>query len=141
MKNLIYLPYVRKSAGAALILIAIVIIIIVVVMLWPPKLSNSDKTAVAIPPELTVGNHTFVPLGIAGDPGENYEVILLILYGFELSHPDLEITGWKPQTFGSGREAVTEGLWIDHRPRQGQEGIDHRPRYLIPPGTKIAAIE
>jgi len=68
----------------------------------------------------TVGNFSYIRLGLKELPNRNSEMILKVLSGFEESHPNLEIVG-QPQieyrTLNSSMSDITYGIWIHHRPK------------------------
>lgn len=69
---------------------------------------------------VTIGNHTYLPLNIDGDPSQHVQEILLIVDAFEKAHPEWEITSWNLEGAHStyARLAYTYGIWIDHRPKE-----------------------
>jgi len=68
----------------------------------------------------TIGNHSFIPIRINGNPAGHISEILGLLNAFEEKHPELEITAWKIErdqvAHSSG--AFIFGIWIDHRPKK-----------------------
>lgn len=91
------------------------------VELYPPNPPPGKKSQVEISfnkdKVITIGNHSYIPLNLAGDPDEYAEVILNVLKQFESAHPEFEISDWKIEKQQSTEDRTDRifGLWIDHK--------------------------
>lgn len=68
---------------------------------------------------ITVGNHTYLPLNIKGNPNEHVQEILEVLESFEKKYPGLEVISWNIEKIQSGyvTTAYIFGIWVDTRPK------------------------
>lgn len=70
----------------------------------------------------TVGNHSYIRIGVYGTPDEYRSEILAILEGFEKLNPDKDVVGWavekQQKSYGFGANDYIFGLWVDHRPKK-----------------------
>ncbi|PIP23918.1 MAG: hypothetical protein COX90_03895 [Candidatus Nealsonbacteria bacterium CG_4_10_14_0_2_um_filter_38_17] len=68
----------------------------------------------------TIGNHTYLPINIGGDPSGHVQEILQIVDAFESAHPEWEVTSWSIESkyAGYGVRAYIYGIWINHRSRE-----------------------
>lgn len=68
----------------------------------------------------TVGNHSYVRIGVYKNPDEYSSQILAILEEFERFNPDKDVVDWKiekqQETYGITSNYIF-GLWIDHKPK------------------------
>lgn len=90
--------------------------------------SNSDPKAVVVNAQneievdlsvvTTIGNHTYVPINLAGKPSEKIREILTALRVFEEDHPELEVLSFhmEKQQDAHGIAPEIFGIWITHRP-------------------------
>lgn len=88
-----------------------------------PLLTKSAAVA-ALPLDATgvytQGNHSYIPINIAGKVNDRIYEILYRLDKFEKDHPEFEVLpGWKIE---AREEALTErafiyGIWVDHKPK------------------------
>lgn len=68
----------------------------------------------------TVGNHSYVRIGVYRTPDEYSSKILAILEEFEKLNPDKDVVDWKIEKQQKGYVIIRDyifGLWIDHRPK------------------------
>ncbi len=65
---------------------------------------------------VTVGNHSYLPLNLPGNPSQHVSLILGALQAFEKAHPEWRITGWRIEKRQAGYavQAYIFGLWVDH---------------------------
>jgi hypothetical protein len=90
------------------------------VKLTPDKLDKlKQKTAISLENEAerdlagaqTIGNHSFIPIGLNGYPeGTSATLILMNLNLFEKRHPELIVTSWKLEQV----ESRICGIWVNH---------------------------
>lgn len=88
----------------------------------PPGVLTETTSVKTINLELgtTIGNHTYLPVNIDGDPSEHVQEILQIVDAFESAHPEWEVTSWSIEGKHSGYSsgAYVYGIWINHRPKE-----------------------
>ena len=67
----------------------------------------------------TVGDRSYIPLNIFGNPEDHTRELLLVLQVFEDAHPELEVIGWRieKQQVARATPAKIFGIWVDHKPR------------------------
>lgn len=67
----------------------------------------------------TVGNHSYIRIGVHKNPDEYSSQILVILEEFEKSNPDKDVVAWKVEkqqkTYSCFTTDYIFGLWIDHK--------------------------
>ncbi|MBI2450107.1 MAG: hypothetical protein HYV47_01065 [Candidatus Nealsonbacteria bacterium] len=68
----------------------------------------------------TIGNRSYIPLNISGNPSEHISTILGVLTAFENAHPELEIVSWyiEKQQKAYITSNYIFGIWVDHRLRK-----------------------
>jgi len=79
----------------------------------------------------TVGNRTFIPLNVRGEPAksENVRLILDVLNEFEKAYPNLKVTDWKieKQQYTVSAPPIIFGIWITHEPKRPARGPENKP--------------
>jgi hypothetical protein len=69
---------------------------------------------------VTIGNHSYVHLDLAGESRDNVPEILNAIDGFEKGHRELEVTGWHIDKQQAAYVVALDkvfGVWIDHKPK------------------------
>ncbi|MBI2041692.1 MAG: hypothetical protein HYT20_01555 [Candidatus Nealsonbacteria bacterium] len=68
----------------------------------------------------TVGNYSYIPFNVDGNPSDHAVKILGALSAFEKAHPEIEITFWQIEK--QQRAYITSsyifGIWVTHRPKK-----------------------
>ena len=64
-----------------------------------------------------VGNHSYIPINVFGNPRDHVVEILAILDKFEKVHPELKITSWRVEKQQEGYCTIAKifGIWVDHK--------------------------
>lgn len=85
----------------------------------PSQLHNLDFSWV-----ITLGNHSYVPLNLMGNPAGNAQSILRVLQAFEMEHIGWQIVNWHIEKQQAGGMRLLDsrdyvyGIWIDHEPKE-----------------------
>jgi hypothetical protein len=69
----------------------------------------------------TVGNHSYIRIGVYQNPDGYSSEILAILEEFENLNPDKDVVGWGVEKQQKGYSMIFNyifGLWIDHKPKK-----------------------
>lgn len=68
----------------------------------------------------TVGNLSYITLGLGGIPSEHLSEIFQARLDFERLYPELEIVDWDidKQQYAHFTQARIYGIWVEHRPKQ-----------------------
>jgi hypothetical protein len=84
---------------------------------------GKEETSIRLSPDsvITVGDHSYVPLNLEGNPDKNCRTILKTLDIFKQKNPGLEVISWsiEKQQLAEGAKEFVFGLWINHRQKQG----------------------
>lgn len=82
---------------------------------------------------ITIGNHSYVKIGLEGTSYHHVSEILQALTHFESQHPDLQVVTWQPDVIQpglGGYQGYIAGIWIDHVPKADRESLgSFNPRW------------
>ena len=80
--------------------------------------AQSDFVKQRVANATTVGNNTYIKLGLRDNPGNKALTILWIIKNFEERNPKLEVVSWKieKQQFTRDSFEFIFGIFIQHKP-------------------------
>ena len=85
------------------------------------SMSEEERSEI-VSKAITVGDHSWVPVGFLGGPDDYAEEILDLLRCFELKHSKFAVVGWRVEWNEHDPHRnncpTILGLWIDHRRRR-----------------------